>query len=126
MPTVTPVKSVAMSPSATPDTMIIIDQPLPGASISSPLKVTGKAKGNWFFEASFPIVLTDWDGKIIAQTHATALSDWMTTGWVPFEATVTFTADTTVSNRGFLILKNDNPSGDPARDQSREIPVFFK
>lgn len=116
------------APQATPlaDNIIVIDQPLPGATVRSPLKVTGKARGNWFFEASFPVTLTNWDGLIIAQTPAQAQGDWMTTDWVPFTATLTFTEPVSpVSSRGFLILKKDNPSGLPANDDSREITVFF-
>lgn len=121
----------ALSPSptvtATPDDMIVIDEPKNGAQISSPLKVTGKARGNWYFEASFPVILTDWDGKIIAQVPAQAKGDWMTTDWVPFEATLTFTdPGAVVSSRCSLILKKDNPSGLPANDDYRELTVFVK
>jgi hypothetical protein len=113
------------------DAMIRIAVPKPGATVSSPLTVTGQARGNWFFEATFPVVLTDWDGRIIAQTQARAQGDWMTTEFVPFTATLTF-QNPTASNgadyakRGFLIFKKDNPSGLPANDDSREIQVLFK
>jgi hypothetical protein len=113
------------------DAMIRVTMPKSGATITSPLTVTGQARGNWFFEATFPVVLTDWDGRIIAQTQARAQGDWMTTDFVPFTATLTFKSPT-ISNtadyakRGFLILKKDNPSGLPANDDSREIQVFFK
>ena len=113
-------------PSPTPDDMIVIDAPLPESVVSSPLKVTGRARGTWFFEASFPVILTNWDGLIIAQAVAQAKSDWMTTDWVPFEATLTFDADISVSSRGALILKKDNPSGEPRYDDAREITIFFK
>jgi hypothetical protein len=97
--------------------------------VSSPLKITGKARGTWFFEASFPVTLTNWDGLIIAEGVAQAKDEWMTTEFVPFEATLTFTTPAgpgaNQPNRGFLILKKDNPSGLPEHDDSREIPVFF-
>lgn len=107
------------------DAMIRIAVPKPGATVSSPLTVTGQARGNWFFEATFPVVLTDWDGRIIAQTQARAQGDWMTTEFVPFTATLTFSRQSS-GTRGFLILKKDNPSGLPANDDSREITVYFK
>lgn len=111
------------------DDLIGVEFPTIGATISSPLTITGKARGNFYFEASFPVELTDWDGKIIAQGHATALDDWMTQDYVRFSATLTFTTpvggDPKV-NRGTLLLHNDNPSGDPARDKTLEIPVVFK
>ncbi|HXK37353.1 MAG TPA: Gmad2 immunoglobulin-like domain-containing protein [Candidatus Paceibacterota bacterium] len=113
---------------ATPlaDDMVQLDEPLPGAVVSSPMTVRGRARGNWFFEASFPVVLTDWDGRILAAVPAQAQGEWMTTDWVPFEVVVVFEADTSVSSRGALILKKDNPSGLPENDDSREITVFFK
>ncbi|MDO8483221.1 MAG: Gmad2 immunoglobulin-like domain-containing protein [bacterium] len=106
--------------------LIRIDSPRPNQSLKSPLIITGKARGNWFFEASFPVMLTDWDGRIIAQGIATAKSEWMTTEFVPFEATLDFTVDKNAySNRGTLILRKDNPSGLPEHDDALEIPVMF-
>ena len=106
--------------------LIRLTSPLPNQSVHSPLIITGEARGNWFFEASFPVVLTDWDGLIIAQGIAQAKGDWMTTEFVPFEATLTFTADENAySNRGTLILKKDNPSGLPEHDDALEIPVII-
>ncbi len=111
---------------ASKDDLIVLDSPLPKAQISSPLTITGKARGNWFFEASFPVTLTNWDGLIIAEGHAEAQGDWMTSEYVPFTATLTFTApDTSVSNRGWLILKKDNPSGDPAHDNALEVEIRY-
>ena len=52
----------------------------PGSEISSPLRITGEARGPWYFEASFPVVLTDGDGLIIAEGHGQAQGEWMTTG----------------------------------------------
>lgn len=103
---------------------IILESPRPNSTISSPLIVKGQARGSWFFEASFPVFLTDWDGLIIAQGVAQAQGDWMTTEFVPFEATLSFTADKNAySNRGSLILKKDNPSGLASLDDALEIPV---
>lgn len=104
--------------------LIRINTPRPNQTILSPLSITGEARGSWFFEASFPVVLTDWDGKIIAQGIAQAKSDWMTSEFVPFEATLTFTVDKTAySNKGSLILKKDNPSGLPEHDDALVIPI---
>lgn len=106
--------------------LIRIDSPCPNQSISSPLIIKGEARGNWFFEASFPVFLTDWDGKIIAQGVAQAKGDWMTTEFVPYEATLTYTTEKDIySNRGTLILKKDNPSDLPQNDDALEIPVTF-
>ena len=106
--------------------LIRVTVPQPNQKISSPITITGEARGNWFFEASFPVVITDWDGKIIGQGVAQAKSDWMTTDFVPFEATLTFKADSNAyNNKGTLILRKDNPSGLPKNDNSLEIPVVL-
>lgn len=105
---------------------IRLDSPRPNQVIKSPLVITGQARGVWFFEASFPVFLTNWDGLIIAQGIATAKSDWMTSEFVPFEAKLTFTPDKNAySNKGTLILRKDNPSGLPEHDDAMEIPVVI-
>ena len=86
---------------------IYVSYPQDNDKISTPLIIKGKAKGTWYFEASFPVVLTDLDGVILAQGVAKANSDWMTTNFVPFTATINFTKSNNSQN-GFLILKKDN------------------
>jgi hypothetical protein len=106
--------------------VIVVDTPQPNATVSSPLTITGRARGYWFFEASFPIVVTDWDGKIIGQGHAEAQDSWMTEDFVPFVATIEFTVPAdTAYRRGTLILQKDNPSGLPEHDDALEVPVLF-
>ena len=104
--------------------LIRLETPLPNSTITSPLNIRGEARGTWFFEASFPIYLTNWDGLIIAEGYATAQGEWMTTEFVPFTATLTF-ENPTYKNNGSLILKKDNPSGLPEHDDALEIPIFF-
>lgn len=117
---------IPISNESTTADLIRLDTPLPNQTIQSPLVVKGVARGNWFFEASFPVVLVNWDGLIIAQGIAQAKGDWMTTEFVPFEATLTFTVDKKAySNKGTLILKRDNSSDLPQNDNSLEIPVVF-
>ena len=78
----------------TPDPMIVIDAPIPGATVTSPLTVTGRARGPWYFEASFPVILKGPGGAVLATVPAQAVGDWMTTDWVPFTATLVFTPPT--------------------------------
>lgn len=106
--------------------LIRLDSPRPNESIKSPLIVKGEARGNWFFKASFLVILADWDGRIITQGIATAQNDWMTTDFVPFEALLTFSVGLdTYNHRGSLILQKDNPSGLTEYDDALEIPVMI-
>lgn len=110
--------------------IITLDSPAPQGVITNPLTLKGTARGPWFFEASFPVMLTNWDGLIIAQGPATAVGDWMTTEFVPFTMNLAFsnpyqTGDPDFMKRGTLILKKDNPSGLPENDDALEIPIRF-
>jgi len=105
--------------------LIIIDLPRAGDEISSPLFVSGKARGNWFFEASFPLILKDEKGNVIAGSHAQAQSDWMTEDFVAFTGVLTFKRPENDKN-GILIFKKDNPTGLPEYDDALELPVVFK
>lgn len=104
---------------------IRITSPRPNEKISSPVKIIGEARGTWYFEATFPIVLVDWDGRIIAEGYAQAQGDWMTENFVPFESMLQFKIPD-YGEAGTLILKKSNPSGLPENDDSLEIPVKFK
>ncbi|PIV10093.1 MAG: hypothetical protein COS49_02380 [Candidatus Portnoybacteria bacterium CG03_land_8_20_14_0_80_41_10] len=105
--------------------LIRIGHPRPNEFIESPLVVEGQARGSWFFEGDFPVILTDWDGLIIAETYATAQSDWLTEEFVRFKTEIEFDKSE-LYNRGALILQKDNPSGLPENDDALEIPIFFK
>lgn len=95
----------------------------PNQTIASPLTLTGEARGYWYFEASFPVELYDSNNLLLASGIATAQGDWMTENFVPFTTTLTFSQPVTAT--GSLILKKDNPSGDPANDDSLVVPVVF-
>lgn len=106
------------------DDLIRITSPQTGQLVTSPLSVTGEARGPWYFEASFPLKLLDANGKLLVQTHAQAQGEWMTTEFVAFTSTLSFTTPATAT--GTLVLEKDNPSGEPQHDDSRSIPVRFK
>lgn len=103
--------------------MIIVDSPKPNDVISSPLTVSGRARGTWFFEGSFPVTLYCRTGKVLTSHYATTQDDWMTEDFIEFSSTITFTdkCDTT----GILELKKDNPSGLTELDDKVIIPVKF-
>lgn len=114
----------ALTPESAPaqkDDLIVVDYPLPQSTVSSPILVKGKARGNWYFEGSFPITLLDMQGNVLVETFATAQGEWMTTEYVPFTAPIAYTAPQ--GTKGFLILKKDNPSGEAQFDNALSIPV---
>ncbi len=110
--------------SSTADMPIIVTSPLDGATVTNPIHIRGKARGTWYFEASFPVELVDSAGAILASGPAHAESDWMTSDYVDFTADLTYPATST--GRALLVLKNDNPSGDPDRDVFKFVTVILK
>jgi Immunoglobulin-like domain of bacterial spore germination len=104
---------------------IVVDYPKDNQEVSSPIKITGKATGNWFFEATFPIKLVDADGNIVASTTGRALTDWATTSFVNFSAELDYN-NASSSGPALIILSNDNPSGNPDLSKSIYIPVTLK
>ncbi|XKT74212.1 MAG: Gmad2 immunoglobulin-like domain-containing protein [Patescibacteria group bacterium UBA2163] len=93
-------------------------------NVTSPLIFTGKAHTSWFYEGSFPVTVTNWDGRIIAKGEAQATRDWKTNTLVPFEATLTFTIPA-YNLHGTLLLHKANPSGVAESDAVFSMPVVF-
>lgn len=104
--------------------LIELRTPLPNTIIQSPLSVEGRARGSWFFEASFPVYLLDAAGDTVAVIPATAQGEWMTTEFVTFKTTLSFTAP--ASPTGTLILAKDNPSGLPEHAGELRVPIRFR
>ena len=99
-----------------------LDQQPDKQMLTSPYTLTGQVPGNWSFEASFPVELTDSQGKVLEKTPAHLNGNWMTTAYVPFSVTLTFTPLTTAES-GVLILRKDNPSGMSENDDQVTINV---
>ncbi len=119
----------ASSPQATPnfvnrkDNLIKVVSPLAFSSISSPVKISGQARGYWFFEASFPVKIIDENGTVLGRDIARAGGDWMVEDFVPFELEINFVKPSTET--GFVILEKDNPSGLPENADELRWPVKF-
>lgn len=106
-----------------PNGLIIVDSPRSGGVISSPLQFSGKARGFWYFEASFPVRVYDDQNNLLGTGIATAKTDWMTEDYVEFAGEVEFSAPGTKT--GKVVFEKDNPSGLPEYDDSYEVAIKF-
>ncbi len=104
---------------------IVVAAPLPGKSIRSPLKIRGRARGSWFFEGDFPVILEDRAGTVIASGFVAATDEWMTKEFVPFEGTLESKKPSGVES-GFLVFKKDNPSDCKELDAEMGFFVFLQ
>jgi len=103
--------------------LIRVDLPRENAKITSPLKISGEARGYWFFEGDFPVILQTETSEIIGEAIASSRGDWMTEDFVPFIAELTF--ENPNARKGTLIFQRDNPSGLAENDMSKEITIKF-
>ena len=108
---------------------IVVSSPLPESTVSaSPIVIKGKAVGNWFFEATAPVEVVNWDGLIIGQGYIKVNDgyDWMTTEMVPFTGTISYDASQLGPYKyGWIIMRKDNPSGEPQFDDALEFKILF-
>lgn len=103
--------------------LIVVDSPRLNTLLTSPVEVKGKARGTWFFEASFGVEIKDANGLELGNAVAQAEGEWMTEEFVPFKAILNFTKPTT--STGELIIRNANPSGLAENEKELRIPVAF-
>ncbi|MCC7356186.1 MAG: hypothetical protein IT410_01045 [Candidatus Doudnabacteria bacterium] len=86
--------------------------------------VTGEARGQWYFEGSFPVRIEDANGKVLGRVAAKAKGEWTTTEYVPFEVFVIF--DKYQTSTGSIIFEKDNPSGLPENASELRVPIRFE
>ncbi len=103
--------------------LIEVDSPLPNQEIQFPFRLSGKARGYWFFEGDAPVEILNKNMEKIGETFIKAKGDWMTRDFVAFEGEVDLDAPS--GEKGFLVFKRANPSGKNENDRSYKIPVIF-
>ncbi len=109
--------------SCSKENLIRVFSPRANEEISSPFLISGEARGNWFFEASFPIRLFDANNREISVTIGEAQTNWMVIDFVPFKATLIFETPSTPT--GTLIFEKDNPSGLLEHADELRMPIKF-
>ncbi|PKD18184.1 hypothetical protein APR41_03265 [Salegentibacter salinarum] len=105
--------------------LINVEKPSAHELINSPLKISGKARGNWFFEAEAPVKLVDGNYKILTKTSIKANGEWMTSDFVPFSTELSF-EKIPEDEKGYLIFEKSNASGKPELDRKLTLPVRFR
>lgn len=87
---------------------------------SGTLRITGEARGYWYFEASFPVEIQDAGGATVAAGSGAAQGEWMTEEFVPFVAEISLSS---YSGSATVVLRKDNPSAMPENDASVSFPI---
>jgi hypothetical protein len=102
-PTPTPTPAAVAQPTPLPEEAILILEPGPGSTLTSPLRVSGFADST--FEQNLVIRLLDEDGEILAQQPTTIQSELGQRG--PFSAEIPFNVP--VERQAFLQVYTESP-----------------
>ena len=102
---------------------IQVDDLTANDTIYSPATIKGYARGIWFSEGRFTVILKDKNHKTISQSPAFAIEEWQTTGLVPFETKIAF--DPSHSGQGYLLFHKEYPSGKAADERAYLLPVIL-
>lgn len=97
--------------------------PIPGQRVGNQIVVSGIAKGGWYFEGDFPVLLEDEQGNVLASSSARAQGSWMNEDFVPFVSVLDYPRED--SREAVIILQKDNPSDIRELDDQIEIPVVL-
>jgi hypothetical protein len=128
-----PVDGEDSKPSATTEAAkgaFVVETPVPGAKLTSPLVITGVADNGMYFEGVFPVELVV-DGKVIARGPAQQAGDrnWTDPGPVNFRAALEF--EVLKETNAELVLMEDMPelvsddSDERKPAQAMKIPVVL-
>lgn len=105
--------------------LIQVELPFPNAVVGKEFSAIGKARGTWYFEASFPVRVLDKDGTQIAVGLAAPVNgEWMTTEFVDFKADLV--VPDSYIGPATLVLEKDNPSGEADKDASVSFPFTIE
>jgi len=88
------------------------------------VQVTGVAPGTWYFEANIRVAVEDTSGNTLGESGGMAKDEWMTVEDVEFSATIEYLKSST--RNGFIVVRNDNPSGLPENEKVAKFPIIFK
>lgn len=105
------------------DYEVALTVPEAGATVSSPLTISGKAHDNWFYNDEFPVEVRDSNDTVIGQVMAKRQPDTESEdGFYEFTARIDFTA--TPGTMGTLVLKRSNPEG-KYNNYRANVPIAF-
>lgn len=104
--------------------ILVLDNIKDGDTVEVTYKIEGSALGSWYYEGVFPVRILNQQGEAIGTVMATASSDWMTDGMVPF----TCVLDVDLEQESIVVIRFDkgNPSGLPDNEDSAKITVTLK
>lgn len=96
------------------------------SEIVSPFFITGEARGAWFENGGFSIILYDKDHRVVGETSATAVSAIVNEGdFVPFVALLNFGKEDYRSRGSVMFKRGGAPPIDFEPWDYHEVPIYF-
>lgn len=113
----------AASASAPSEQLVTVGAPQSGARVTSPLRVSGVAPANWYFENQFPVRLLDPRGAVIAEAPAHPDVNW-TENAEPKVFALDLPFQVNTETAAMLVLQEDMP-GEGETPREVRIPVVL-
>ncbi|MCX6753957.1 MAG: hypothetical protein NTV03_02805 [Candidatus Nomurabacteria bacterium] len=103
---------------------LVIFSIAPNSKVHDVVSYYGIVKGGYFFEANILINILDSNKKVLMNSHALSVTDWMTEGPVDFKGSIDLKG--LPKGNAYFEIKNDNPSDIRANDKSILIPIIIE
>lgn len=116
-----PALAAAEAPAA--EQLATVGAPQSGARVTSPLRVSGVAPANWYFENQFPVRLLDARGEVIAEAPAHPDVNW-TENAEPKVFALDLPFQVSTETAAMLVLQEDMPGEDETPREVR-VPVVL-
>ncbi len=102
--------------------VINVTTPQAGDRVQDPVTVKGQARGYWFSEGAFPILIIDSTGYTVGEGNGKAEGQWLTTNFVEFSGSIPIFS-TPRAETGIMRLRRGGPSSQSG--DYVEVPVTF-
>lgn len=108
------------------DGQIVVDRPKVDTIVTSPVILSGEARGSLFLEAVLAVDVVDEEGNVVGKGAIRAEGDWMTDDFVPFQGKIAFDLPDGVSNSaGAIAFIQEDISGGGADKVLFSVPVML-
>ncbi len=107
---------------------IVVYQPQPNEKVDMPFSITGQARGYWFYDNAFPIILYDNTKTAIAYGTATTTAEIPNSEYeefVPFSGTFDEYEFLPVKKKGYILFQRSTGNLETGRNSTVTLPIRF-
>ncbi len=104
---------------------LLVFQPQAQQKILPPLTITGQARGYWFYNNEFPVIVYDSTDTAIAYGVAKTTADTNTKEFLPFTAVIEEYTFLPAKKRGYILFQRSTGDIQQGRQNTARVPIQF-